>query len=367
MVLLVFLLAAQPVFADYLEKEQCATTDLSHEFGSVHNQLDHGWCWGFVAQDLMSFAAGRMKDPYSTQDVVATTLTTKPDDLTRYAEKQTGFDERSQAVLAGSLQKPLLSVTRGLKPSLRGNGLHTAVAAYSARGSYCTKSESKLSEPDAKAVATTTRRIPKDILDYLAVANLSLVPQSLRASKVVASGKAKTLNDIQIEFSEHLPGCDSPSFGASRFAELRAALNDKALDEFKKTVDDACKSRKPGPQFVPQTRNYDASALFDNRTNSDLAENLKKGIPVGISYNAAFLLRKAKPGAEYNHASIVVGTRWNENEQTCEFKIRNSWGGECSIYPPDYATTETCDNGNVWVKERDVLLNVYSSTTVRKN
>jgi hypothetical protein len=362
--LLFLLLSVQATFARNLERSECADQDLSKEFGPVHNQYDRGWCWGLVAQDLMSFTAGRTNDPYATQDIVATTLTTKPEDLRLYAEKQSEFNAKSQAKLAASLQKPLLTLQQGKKPALRANGIHTAIVAYSARGEYCATSESQLWRPGAWGADRAKK--PKAFVDYLSVANLSLVPESLRAMKQLKESKPKTPTDIQFEFSELLPRCDSPVFGAHKFADMRASLNEKALADFKTIVDKACQSRKPGPEFVPQTRDYDEPVAGDNATNVDLAQSLKNGVPVGINYNAGFLKKGAPRGAEYGHTSIVVGTRWNEADGSCEFKIRNSWGGDCSIYQDNYAKAENCDKGNVWVSEIDVLESVRSATTVRK-
>lgn len=350
--------------ADYLEENQCVATDLSQKFGLPNNQLDRGWCWGFVAQDLMSYAAGRTQDPYATQDVVATTLTTSPEDLNKFASTQNVFDSQMESKTAASLQKHLLLPKKSETPyEKRGNGIHTAIASYSARGRYCSVSKSKLSQPNSTVLEGGD--ISKPLLDFAAISAQSLVPKSLRAMKRGSVQKKRSLNSDEREFNALL--CDGHEFGAEKFARLRAALNDKALEDFKRAVDKACGDREAGPTFIPRTREYDEEAFYNKTVNRDLIENLARGVPVGISYNSAFLKRGSKEGDEYGHASVVVGSRWNARQETCEFKIRNSWGTKCSPYKEEYAKPDNCDNGNIWVKERDVLLHVWSATTVRKN
>jgi len=51
------------------------------------------------------------------------------------------------------------------------------------------------------------------------------------------------------------------------------------------------------------------------------------------------------------HAMTVVGREYNSKRKTCEFKIRNSWGKDCSFYKKKYR----CKDGYLWIEEKEYL------------
>jgi hypothetical protein len=51
------------------------------------------------------------------------------------------------------------------------------------------------------------------------------------------------------------------------------------------------------------------------------------------------------------HSSSIVARRFNTKNEQCEYLIRNSWGPNCYEYNTD---KYTCDEGNVWVNEKDL-------------
>ena len=84
-----------------------------------------------------------------------------------------------------------------------------------------------------------------------------------------------------------------------------------------------------------------------NRIDSLLeAEN-----PPVLNYNHNLLFSTESSGI-IDHASLVVGRRFNSNKSRCEYLIRNSWGNSCDSYNIDYE----CESGMVWVP-RHVLTN----------
>jgi hypothetical protein len=76
-------------------------------------------------------------------------------------------------------------------------------------------------------------------------------------------------------------------------------------------------------------------------------EQLSKGNILGISYNFDMLEDSKKGGFFMNHASSIVGRRFNDKTMSCEYLLRNSWGTSCNGYSEDYE----CSNGHVWINE----------------
>lgn len=86
-----------------------------------------------------------------------------------------------------------------------------------------------------------------------------------------------------------------------------------------------------------------------------LHETLDKKNPATIGYNAKFLLDERSQG---NHASIVVGRRYNQEAKSCQFLIRNSWGSGCKNYAIPYSAPSNCDDGHIWVSEETLHQNI---------
>jgi hypothetical protein len=59
-------------------------------------------------------------------------------------------------------------------------------------------------------------------------------------------------------------------------------------------------------------------------------------------------------GSNINHAVTLIGRRWNENKNTCEFLVRNSKGiANCTSY---WKPGLDCNNndGTAWVGEPEM-------------
>lgn len=72
-----------------------------------------------------------------------------------------------------------------------------------------------------------------------------------------------------------------------------------------------------------------------------------------------------------SHVSAVIGRRWNEDSQTCQFLIRNSYGSACMTrlnkqqfsqeereVNPTYSNFWDCEDGNVWINEEAIYNNI---------
>ncbi len=80
----------------------------------------------------------------------------------------------------------------------------------------------------------------------------------------------------------------------------------------------------------------------------------------GISYDACFLTKR-QTDADYDeevekgcgaHASVIVGRKWNTKTNSCEYKVRNSWGTSCGGYVPEIKAR--CRKGNFYLTEEEL-------------
>jgi hypothetical protein len=86
---------------------------------------------------------------------------------------------------------------------------------------------------------------------------------------------------------------------------------------------------------------------------------IDKGNLVGIGYDTTRLYRQSLQlfgnRATDFHASTIIGRRWNEEKDNCEYLIRDSFGGDCRIYRQNFI----CDQGNVWLPEKYLARHLY--------
>jgi hypothetical protein len=74
---------------------------------------------------------------------------------------------------------------------------------------------------------------------------------------------------------------------------------------------------------------------------------LEIGKPVGIGYNTSLI----EVGGNGAHASLITARRFNN--ETCEYKIRNSWGKTCDKYKPGIECVK--EEGSYWVSDKTLL------------
>ena len=87
---------------------------------------------------------------------------------------------------------------------------------------------------------------------------------------------------------------------------------------------------------------FERAAQKTRKFFSVIDKKLRSGKPVGVSYDLDQIMNHK--GA---HASLISGRRWSDGQ--CHFKIRNSWGKTCSDY--DKSKISSCDEeeGSYWV------------------
>lgn len=78
---------------------------------------------------------------------------------------------------------------------------------------------------------------------------------------------------------------------------------------------------------------------------------------IGISYYSS-ILRGPLTSLYGEHASTIVGRRYNKSNRTCEYLVRNTWGDSCSGYYKNYE----CEKGNAWIPRNQIAKGVFRAT-----
>ena len=82
-----------------------------------------------------------------------------------------------------------------------------------------------------------------------------------------------------------------------------------------------------------------------------------------LEKGSAYRVGLDKSGA--NHASLIVGRKFNEITGECDYILRNSWGKkDCEN---NYAENYKCDAyGNAYIRGRDLLYSADEVITIKK-
>ncbi len=86
--------------------------------------------------------------------------------------------------------------------------------------------------------------------------------------------------------------------------------------------------------------------VSDERYLTEIDRILNAGSPIGLSYDPRILVPDGMNlPRTYQHASLIVGRRWNSSAGQCEYLIRNSFGPGCEkTFDPN-----RCESGNIWM------------------
>ncbi len=172
----------------------------------------------------------------------------------------------------------------------------------------------------------------------------------LKFYKVVTDGK-KTKQEAVSLFCSETKMADSikeffPGMSEGALVDLILAYRkDKDSYVLASMVNGKCPVKK-----IPALNNLNPK--FIDRVNtsnwSEVDKVISQGKILGIEYDAGILTKyDYSPDPLSGHASSIVGRRWNDKTNSCEYLLRNSWGKPCSGYSEDYE----CNNGHIWMAE----------------
>ncbi len=85
---------------------------------------------------------------------------------------------------------------------------------------------------------------------------------------------------------------------------------------------------------------------------------LDLGRIIGLDYDSRILENAQNQSIKISslHTSSIIGRRWNNETNTCQYLIRNSWGDKCERYDQSLE----CQEGNLWLNESMVFKNMTS-------
>ncbi len=319
-----------------LKREECVEYDVTKKMGAVRRQGVSEWCWAMVAADLIGYQQGiTPREQVSAIDVAATTESTSNTELDRLA-----------------LRLPKRFLDQNLMQTVFSHKRHADVSALTESGGLVANGVLAYQRNLGWCSETQLPSIDENNKDYFI--------QHILKNKL--GDDSKTFSESEaIDYLIGLPieKCLSPSFvtgskGVVTSRQLQRALNEHASQKVKSTIDEKfCSSRKPLKPMVPFTIDVNGDNPEWKRARVQLvakAGATLKG-PFGIAIRPDFLTMGREEGnGDGLHGVSVVAARWSEHG--CQFKIRNSYGPDCSTYHPTFK--KGCDQGHVWLSEEDI-------------
>lgn len=105
---------------------------------------------------------------------------------------------------------------------------------------------------------------------------------------------------------------------------------------------------------IPDLKNLKVKVDSNKKTMyQTMDDQLDKGNIVGIGYISEVLKNYKTDVWFSNHASSIVGRRFNEETKSCEYLLRNTWGRSCS----GYSENIECKDGHAWIGENYLKYN----------
>ncbi|MGZ3724125.1 MAG: hypothetical protein ACXVA9_14375, partial [Bdellovibrionales bacterium] len=157
-------------------------------------------------------------------------------------------------------------------------------------------------------------------------------------------------NEVEREredtFSLWLKQCQTQNT-MGNFADFAMQLGKLSAQQADARLVEPCKEKI---HLKPMTAHV--IVLGDTEGSRQAMSFLKRGIPVSIGYDHA--VNHGLVGRESDHAVTVAGAQWNKATKTCEFKIRESNGTDCS----NVAKKWNCKDGEFWFPD-----NVFAAAT----
>lgn len=280
------------------ESANCTSVDMRPEFGPVRDQDSIGWCYAYVAADLLSYKTGQK---VSAVDVAVNYNDSEA--LLRGARK-TMFNKDESEFEGGQIAKAVLS---------------------SAEKGLC-----------------LDRKLSSDDMGQM---NLKAAIQSVEQIK---SSKNKSMNP-------NLVDCDLRGFN-----RLFPSINTKDLfeivqrstkaDFINKLVDKACQPRLKLPKETKVETVYFMFRGLETKSEKfrEIDQQLTKKNPIGITVWAELFFK----GEGGSHAMTIVGREWDKNKKQCLYIVRNSWGASCEGSNGQF---EKCENGNIYISKGRLL------------
>lgn len=316
----------------------CEFKDFSAKLGPVRNQGSRGWCFAFTAADLLGYKLGiTPAEQISAFDVASAQFFGK--DLEGYragiAKAPDGlvktYMTRRLANLTGESGKP--ADCTGVYQAETGS-LFSAISSYQSRSGYCMESVLPSMAGDQTDIGPAFQYLNSQITDMV---------NNMNRERFGASQCNVSVHQLTLKSAEHTP--------------LWCSMNSIAQSMVETKIGQICASRTPFPSMNVSSfgsKDQPGRKMFDQ-----LDGLIEKEIPVALSFDACFLMMDNCTGeGDYEHMVSIVGHRPSSTPGECEYKIRNSWGTDCSGYNEEFRANCKNEPGYVWLTESQIRANL---------
>jgi|GEM_PF-5893261 len=354
-------------FAAPIAREQCESIDFGPRLGPVREQLGTEWCWAMTAADLIGFQQGiTPARQVAVVDVALAGLNMTPQRIKDSGAATGSFSTYIMARDEADDQEVLAVRKRGLQLAGRQGWSMIGVLAYNGRERVCLESElpSQLPlafKPEARRQSSffpvlsdppfSGRRRSARQGGYLGEVLKGLGDRSADLSTL------STLERIrQTCVREGLPELLA-------FSTFLEEFNQVVLAQVENEAIGKCRVGPPVKTMAGEVADFKRGE--SSQASVTAAKWLRDGSPFGISLPTAFLEKgwdDKKPVKGW-HEVVLSGMRWNEGTGRCDFKIRNSYGTDCSQYRD--GLKERCEGGNLWLSENELNQITRYSTRIR--
>ncbi len=293
--------------------ENCSNVDLRDKFGPVRNQDGVGWCYSFAAADMIGFknnGRARVSAAELVQQYMSTPIL------------------KSQTLAVNTVgQYEYINTYKDASDKYRGGQVHEILKLAANKG-VC---------------------LEKDI------------PSELNGGPTINEAYSQIIGLTKHvkHNSRYVNNCIQASsyyrnfFPRLSVREIQSAMNTAAYQGvISKLQAQSCKTR--------YAADFQASEVgFESRDKQKMAQIIRSQLdankPVAIGYRIGLIMNHANPNG--GHGSVLVGRRKNR-AGACEYLIRNSYGRSCD----GYKNPSKCNQGNIWVTEKDLFESMLSAT-----
>lgn len=282
-----------------IDKEKCSSVDLSEVFGPLRDQRDIGWCYANVAADLITF---KFKNVLNGARVSASYIAI----LNNEIFQKNPNDEVGDVLPALLIAEYFGVCTGSLEEEFFNTGPHKTL-------------REKINNLVYLKDAYDKRKKNQEYLDVY----LQRINQYAQSNSLINKISIEELEEILKNSSRKtFPRKLADRICKTNLIKLKMDLNGIDYNYF-----------MINGVFHYQLSKGFAKAGKDNlikKTNYYISNNK----PVSVGYNTSIFDEKGYQSYQTSggHVSLIVGQRWNDELNQCEFLLRNSWGTNCYSY-----------------------------------
>lgn len=319
-----------------LDQSECTPVDLRPQLSPINDQGPSGWCYAHTLADIIGQS---LKKPISGNAIALDYIRSGHSAVYIYGSK---VDERKMLTHTW----PLIF---GKDFKFAGGDFRGPFALLKKSG-VCQKS--KFNEPNMNAWE-----------DFERIYQVKKEADSLKGM-IWTTKKEKTAIFEKIKSTPCFQNLIHNIFPEAQIDNvINVIMNSSQENVISDIAKSACR-----PKISLANINLEITDKVEGNITTIPAEvtnGLLAGKIVGIAYNVDFMHNMA-PSNVANHASTIVGQRWNPAKDRCELLIRDSHGPKC-MRDGKYLLRKNfkCEKGYVWAGREEVLSSIVQTAVVK--